>query len=260
MDLAGKEFWGEFWRRQDGRRFAGLSYFHRRTSKLLTRYAQKGCQACEIGCGASMWMPVLAKCGVDVWGIDYSEAGIELARVNLDRAGVKAHLITADVRDNDALRPGAFDVIFSLGFIEHFDDPQTVLSGIARALRPGGAMITLVPNFSSGWGVLQRWVDDDLFRLHTVYTCGALDEVHSRAGLEPLAAARFFGGFGPLVVNYTRPLSRVPPRARTAFIGVMWTFQQLVAWTLSMFRVSDGRLWSSHIAGVYTRVSGGVGR
>jgi SAM-dependent methyltransferase len=201
-----------------------------------------------------MWMPALAKCGVEVWGIDYSEAGIELARANLNRAGVSARLITADVRDPDALRNDEFDMIFSLGFIEHFDDPVVVLSGIAQALKHGGMMITLVPNFSSSWGAVQRWIDPDLYDLHKVYTRTSLDEIHLEAGLEPVEDARFFGGFGPLVVNYTRPLGRVPSVARTAFIGAMWAFQQTVAWTLSTARLSNNRVWSSHIAGVYTRI------
>ena len=96
-------------------------------SALLSRYAPPGSAACEIGCGASTWLPVLAARGVKVSGIDYSERGLELSRANLARKGVTAELIHGDVRDPKALPAAQYDVIFSLGFIEHFDDAPIVM-------------------------------------------------------------------------------------------------------------------------------------
>jgi cyclopropane fatty-acyl-phospholipid synthase-like methyltransferase len=251
MDLAGKEFWEGFWHRQDARRFAGLSHFQHRMARLLLRHVAPGKIVCEIGCGGSTWMPLLAQRGAEVWGIDYSDAGLTLAQRNLDRAGATATLVKADVRDPDALPRQRFDMIFSSGFIEHFDDAAGVLAGIAAALKPEGVIVTLVPNFVGPWGRLQRFVDPELFAKHTLYTPDALDAIHRDAGLAVCERAAFFGGFGPLVVNYTRPLGAAPPLARTAFVGAMWGGQQLVAWTLSAVGAGDARLYSSHVAGVY---------
>jgi 2-polyprenyl-3-methyl-5-hydroxy-6-metoxy-1,4-benzoquinol methylase len=253
MDLAGKEFWDSFWRRQDGRRFVGLSHFQSQMGTLLSRYAVPGASVCEIGCGGSTWMPPLAARGVDMWGIDYSDVGISLARANLERRGVSAHLIKADVRDVDALPRDRFDVIFSSGFIEHFDDASEVMRGLARAVRPGGVIITLVPNFAGPWGRMQRLVDRELLELHTIYTDATLDAMHLEAGLTVRQAAAFFGGFGPLVVNYTRPLGPAPQAVRATFIGAVWTLQQLGAWTLAMVGLRDSAAYSSHLAGVYER-------
>jgi SAM-dependent methyltransferase len=251
MDLAGREFWDGFWRRQDGRRFTGLSHFQSCMSRLLFEFAKPGTTACEIGCGGSTWLPVLAGRGVDVSGIDYSNTGLDLTRANLARAGVSAHLILGDVRDPHSLSPGAFDVIFSAGFIEHFDDAAAVTRTVARALRPQGVIITLVPNFAGMWGRVQEWIDADLYRLHTIYTPASLDAMHAQAGLTPLRPARAFGGFGPLVVNYTRPLGGVPPALRTALVGGMWAIQQSAAWGLACVGARDRSSYSSHIAGVY---------
>jgi SAM-dependent methyltransferase len=251
MDLAGKDFWEGFWHRQDARRFAGLSHFQHRMTGLLLKYVAPGTSVCEIGCGGSTWMPLLAQRGADVWGIDYSDAGIALARRNLDRLGTAATLVQADVRDPHALPAERFDVIFSSGFIEHFDDAARVLTVIAGWLRPSGVIVTLVPNFVGPWGRLQRRVDPELFSKHTLYTPAALDAIHGDAGLAVREPAAFFGGFGPLVVNYSRPLGAAPPFARTAFVGAMWGGQQLVAWTLSTLGEGDARLYSSHVAGVY---------
>ena len=251
MDLAGREFWDGFWARQDSRLFSGLSHFHNRMSALLLRYAPPGSAACEIGCGASTWLPVLAARGVRVSGIDYSERGLALSRANLARKGVRAELIHGDVRDPKALPSAQYDLIFSLGFIEHFDDAPIVMGHIAGALRPGGVIVTVVPNFTGIWGRIQRQIDPELYAVHTIYTGPSLDTMHREAGLTALEPATPFGGFGPLVVNYTRPLGRIPAPLRATFIAPMWALQQSVAWGLATVGARDRATYSSHIAGVY---------
>ena len=220
-------------------------------SALLSRYAPPGSAACEIGCGASTWLPLLAARGVKVAGIDYSERGLELSRANLARKGVRAELIHGDVRDPKALPAAQYDLIFSLGFIEHFDDAPIVMRHIAGALRPGGVIVTVVPNFTGIWGRIQRQIDPELYAVHTIYTGPSLDTMHREAGLTALEPATPFGGFGPLVVNYTRPLGKIPAPLRAMFVGPMWALQQSAAWGLATFGARDRATYSSHIAGVY---------
>jgi SAM-dependent methyltransferase len=255
-DLAGEHFWARFWHRQHARRFAGASYFHLRMRRLLEQHVSPGSEVCEVGCGASTWLPVLAGRGARTWGIDYSPDGLAIARANLERLGATATLILADVRDDNALPAGRFDVMFSAGLIEHFDDPESLLRTIARALRPGGVLITLVPNFAGIWGAIQRRVDPELYAVHRVYTCAELDRVHGDAGLDVVTACEHFGGFGPLVVNYSRPLHSWPPPLRAAAIGGLWAVQQLIAWGLTAGGARDGAAYSSHLLGVYSRPEG----
>lgn len=253
MDLAGEQFWNGFWRNQHGRRFAGVSHFHRCLVKVFTTYVTPGTAFCEMGCGGATWMPLLVERGAEVWGIDYSEQGIALARANLAKAGVTATLIQGDVLAPGALPPAAFDVIFSAGLIEHFDDPSSVLEIFGRALRPNGVIITLVPNLVGWWGDLQRRVDPHLFSLHRAYRCDELDGVHGAAGLAPIEAGHFFGGFGPLVVNYSRWLAQWPPFMATVAVRALWAAEQLVAWSLTALRIRDRKSYSSHILGVYSK-------
>jgi 2-polyprenyl-6-hydroxyphenyl methylase/3-demethylubiquinone-9 3-methyltransferase len=188
-----------------------------------------------------------------MWGVDYSDEGLALAQANLDRAGVTATLVKADVRDAHALPEDHFDVVYSLGLIEHFEDPSYLLSILSRVVRPGGILITLVPNYSGVWGAIQRYIDPGLLAVHTVYDHVTLDSIHEQAGLSPIERARYFGGCGPLVVNYTRRIERLPTLAQSAILRSLWIVQQVVSWTTSPLPMSEGRQFASHLAAVYAR-------
>jgi SAM-dependent methyltransferase len=259
-DLAGEQFWDSFWSHQHGRRYGGLSYHQHRMRQLFAPYVRSGARVCEVGCGGSAWLPQLARAGAAVWGIDYSPRGLELAEANLARAGVKGTLIEGDVRDPDALPAECFDVVFSVGVIEHFDDPAAVLRVVSRSLRPNGVLITLVPNLAGWWGALQRKIDPAVLAVHTIYTPTQLDAVHRDAGLVAREQARCFGGFCPLAVSYTRLLRRAANPVKSSFIRAVWLLQQTTAWTLAVLGAADRASYSGTIAGVYVRdaVDGGL--
>lgn len=115
---------------------------------LGTRPRQK---ILEVGCGGSVWLPYFRKVyGLEITGVDYSRTGIALSREILGRNEVDGRLIQADIFEPDIALAGSFDIAFSLGFIEHFDDPSDVLRIITGFLRPGGLLLTWVPN-TAGW-------------------------------------------------------------------------------------------------------------
>jgi SAM-dependent methyltransferase len=150
------------------------------------------------------------------------------------------------------LPAGSFDVIFSAGLIEHFDDPISVLHGIAGALRPTGVLITLVPNLTGWWGVIQRHVDPEILAIHKVYGEAALDRIHIDAGLVAVEPAHYFGGFCPLIVNYMRRAESWPAVIRTGVTLTAWVLQQAIAWTLPLFNARDSAQYSGHVLGVYS--------
>jgi SAM-dependent methyltransferase len=254
-DLAGEQFWDQFWTHQYGRRFIGASHYNYQMRQLLAAHVHKGAVVCEIGCGGSLLLPELAKRGAHAWGIDYSPLGLAMLQANLARAHVSARLVQADVRDPNALPPETFDLIFSVGVIEHFDDPASVLRIIARSLRPTGVLLTLVPNLAGWWGSLQRRIDPDILAVHHVYTTPELDAVHVQAGLHPLEPARHFGGFCPLAVSYTRLLRPMPKLVKAAAIRGIWAVQQVTAWGLTALGTGDSAAYSGALVGVYSRPS-----
>lgn len=89
----------------------------------------------DIGCGTGALTAQLAALCGRVVGVDSSQAMIEQARARF--GGI-------DFRVCDALAlpfRGEFDVVFSNAVFHWIGDHKTLLSGIRRALRPGGVLV-----------------------------------------------------------------------------------------------------------------------
>jgi 2-polyprenyl-6-hydroxyphenyl methylase/3-demethylubiquinone-9 3-methyltransferase len=185
----------------------------RRILALFRRHGNLGrmSHVLEIGCGKSMWLPCLVReFGCLVAGIDIEPFAAELARANLAGAGVKGEIFCRDAFDADQNHDllGRFDLIYSMGVMEHFDDAAERLAILARYLKPGGRILTTVPNLQGVNWVLQRFASIERLNMHVVYDTKRLTDIHVRAGFETLAAGYvgFYEGFLSATDRQTTPL------------------------------------------------------
>jgi SAM-dependent methyltransferase len=185
----------------------------------------------EIGCGESKWLPYIAReFGCKVAGLDIEPFAAELAGANLLGAGVKGEIFCRDafdLKENGNLK-GKFDLVYSMGVMEHFDDAAERLAMLACYLRPGGRILTTVPNLQGVNWLLQRLASLDRLRMHVVYDSKRLAAVHERAGFETLAAGYvgFYDGYVSAVDRGTRRLRRgVHERLcrASSMFGEAWT-------------------------------------
>jgi len=87
----------------------------------------------DLGCGDGALTEKLAQAGAEVIGVDSSAEQVEAA---------KARGLDARVADCQALDfQQAFDAAFSNAALHWMKDPDAVISGVARALRPGGRFV-----------------------------------------------------------------------------------------------------------------------
>lgn len=143
----------------------------------------------EIGCGRSPWLAHFGRNeNCSVAGIDVEPFAAELARANVAGAGGKAEVLCRDAFDMEANRDlaGRFDFVYSWGVMEHFDDPARRLALAANYLRPGGRILTLVPNLQGVNSLLQRFVDMERYEMHVIYDRKKLARVHEEAGLRTI--------------------------------------------------------------------------
>lgn len=89
----------------------------------------------DAGCGAGRYMDLAAQAGAEVLGVDLSLA-IEVAKENLGHYP-NTHFIQADLLALP-LRPGIFDVAYSLGVLHHTPSTRYGFSQVAQRVKPGG--------------------------------------------------------------------------------------------------------------------------
>jgi 2-polyprenyl-3-methyl-5-hydroxy-6-metoxy-1,4-benzoquinol methylase len=180
---------------------SGRRLSDRRLLALFRRHGElgRGRRVLEIGCGRSRWLPCLAMSfGCRMTGIDIDAYAAELARANLAGAGVSGEILCRDAFDakaNEDLH-GRYDLVYSMGLLEHFTDPAPCLAVLSRYLKPGGRLLTTVPNLQGVNGMLQRLVSRRRLK-HLVYDKQRLAEVHRDAGLEIISTGYvgFYDGY-----------------------------------------------------------------
>ena len=242
IDKAGKDYWNSTERNQRtptplfdpkiaGVRNFGKRMWHKSLESALGEYCSRK-KLLELGCGGSVLLPYFARqFGFQVSGLDYSEHGCELARSLCESQGVSAEIYCADFFHAPGELQGAFDVVASFGVLEHFTDTERTLATFAGFLRPGGLMITTVPNMGGLVGVAQHVLANDIFEKHIVIEKDALCEAHQAAGLQVvLCDYLLFTNFGVVNLGPDPPLyKKLCLAGLKAATGLAWTVESLLA-------------------------------
>jgi SAM-dependent methyltransferase len=235
-DIAGRSYWDHVWEGQaippaltpgeKTRYNAADQAFHDLFARLFDRTDQSGKQLLEVGAARSAWLPYFAlRYGFNIAGIDYSELGCAQARAILERDGIDGRVVLSDffAPPDDML--AAFDVVISFGVVEHFDETAACVEALARFLRPGGLMITVVPNLRGVGGFLQKRLCRAIYDVHVRLDRQSLRAAHERAGLS-VRTSRYFvsGGFTTMNMScwsesrFYETISRLPVALTMPFL------------------------------------------
>jgi SAM-dependent methyltransferase len=148
----------------------------------------------EIGGGGSRVLPYLGlKFGFEVCGTDFSLSGCRLLHANLALVGISGTVVCEDLF-RSSLRGESFDLVYSSGLIEHFEDTVTVVGEHIRLLKRGGRLVLIVPNLLGLQGKLIERLAPPLWRVHKVLGPADLAGALGSLGLGEIRAG-YLGSF-----------------------------------------------------------------
>ncbi len=93
----------------------------------------------DVGCSAAFFLKLAQEKGWNVQGVEVSDFGTKYTRETLKIEVFQGLLHEAAFPDN------SFDVVFNSHVLEHVGAPRDFVREIHRILRPGGALITVIP-------------------------------------------------------------------------------------------------------------------
>ena len=116
-------------------------YYHKLIDKLIAGRSYRN--SIEFGCGRgtfSIYLNLYNNYRVNLF--DLSETGVNLARANFALHGASGNFFVADSK-NVPVVDNQYDLVVSMGLLEHQTDYPETLKEMYRVLKPGGMLITM---------------------------------------------------------------------------------------------------------------------
>jgi SAM-dependent methyltransferase len=120
------------------------------TSRFVLDFARgfaagEGGTILDFGCGAGRLVAEGRAAGLDIWGADVYYGG-SATRADAEAAGLLGSAVR-EIRDGRLPFPdGSFDLVVNNQVMEHVEDLEHELAEIHRALKPGGAALSVFPS------------------------------------------------------------------------------------------------------------------
>jgi 2-polyprenyl-3-methyl-5-hydroxy-6-metoxy-1,4-benzoquinol methylase len=118
------------------------------SKEILKEISWKGKKVLDVGCGTGLFAYLAAKKGATVLGIDYADEAINLAQLRYKHPNLQFRRLDA------AKVKGKYDVIVSIGTLEHMDEPFRMLKLLKSRLTKNGRIIVTTPNWTNPRGYI----------------------------------------------------------------------------------------------------------
>ncbi|MHB8099935.1 MAG: class I SAM-dependent methyltransferase [Sulfuricurvum sp.] len=178
MEITNKAFWENYWGTISVPQTVDYSFKNDRiiaeTIKKHVPHAILGQNAAEIGCAPGKWLVFLNKeLGYKVYGYEYLEPAAQKTKENLLANNIDESMFTIKVEDfvqNDL--KDKFNLVLSLGFIEHFDNYPEILQKHYLITEKGGYIVVGIPNYRGITYLIQQFIDNfgdsDIIKNHNL--------------------------------------------------------------------------------------------
>lgn len=178
----------------------------------------------EPGCGRGEHLRLFKEFGLDVYGVDLSPEAPSLAKdLNISVCDLES--------DNLPYPDDYFDVIYSKSFLEHIRDPSRFLKEAYRVLKPGGLLLSMVPDWESQH---KKFFDD--YTHVSPFTIVSLKNIQLVVGFEEVEVYKF----RQLPIVWKYPVLNSICALISPFIPVRTTIPFL-RWSRELMLVGAGR-------------------
>lgn len=188
-----KKFWDDYFQ---GRAMRPLE--HTPFADIFTKYLSPSPakHAFEVGCAGGIYLAYLAKTfGYRASGIDFSD---EIERTRALFVFHKLPEPTLYKEDFFSFRPPhLYDVVCSVGFVEHFEDFKNVVRRHAELVADNGTLIITMPHFSGLQYAFHWLLDRKNLKKHNTSIMNPASLKNALAGLPfKIEYSDYYGTFG----------------------------------------------------------------
>ena len=135
-----KKHWDQFWASS-----SDLEQLYANDNRIIENLEAaldiSGKRILEVGAGTGRDSETLSARAGDVWTLDYSEESLRLMADNIQQP---VRIVCGNAFSLP-FASGSFDVVFHQGLLEHFKNPQDILTENHRVLKKGGHVLVDVP-------------------------------------------------------------------------------------------------------------------
>lgn len=214
MELTEKLFWDKFWSNITLPQKVNYGFKNDRViAETIKKYipsANKDKTVVEIGCAPGKWLVMFNKeLGYKIAGFEYCEPAFIRTIENFDINEIEKEDIEVELLDflNGSFNK-TYNVVVSLGFIEHFDDIENIFKKHYELLNDSGYLVIGIPNFRGLNYYLQRlndiFLDQKIIPNHNLKAMNPkiMDSFATKLNLKKVFSG-FVGGFEPALFNGT---------------------------------------------------------
>lgn len=168
--------------------------------KIFEKYLPKEkLSILEIGGAPGQYLAYFHKeYGYEVSCLDYSEIGCEKTRDNFKRLNIPITVYQRDIFADLSDLP-RFDVVYSMGLIEHFENVEIIIKKHLELLKPGGLLFLGLPNFRGINKVFLKRLAPEMLKQHNLLTMdiSSWKNFEEKLKIKPVFKA-YIGGFEPV--------------------------------------------------------------
>jgi len=250
--LTGQTFWEDYWEGKPGKQQKKTSLLIREILKVFdkTLPAQPGLKILEVGGAYGEYLLYLTRrFGYEAHSLDYSRVGNEQTLETFAKAGLPVAVYERDLfADNNDLPK--FDIVYSLGFIEHFDDPLHVVAKHLDLLKPGGILLLGVPNYSGIYRNVLSRLAPSIEETHNmqIMNLATWKVFVDNLPIEPIFTS-YVGGF--------EPLNMKKMEVKTPWNQVIYFFIRILmvlfSFRMQFLRKFNSKFISGYLMGIYRK-------